>query len=83
MKGPFLFLTIILVPFSFFHLSARLGSVYYFNSMDRVESVLSQFDLSVRGFELSWIGLNPVLEAEVAEHEYFRFEKVLWWNDCL
>ena len=47
----FLCLTIILMSLSFFHLSARLGSIYYFSSIDRVESTLSQFDLSVRGFE--------------------------------
>ena len=83
----FLCLTIILMSLSFFHLSARLGSIYYFSSIDRVESTLSQFDLSVRGFELSWIGLNPVLEAEVAEHQYFRFEKVYieigFWESLL
>ena len=91
MKGLFrwlfLFLTLGLLSFSLIHLGARSLSTHYFSSIDRVNSIFSSLGISAENFVFSWVGLNPVLEIEVVEHQFFRLENVLieigFWDSLL
>ena len=83
----FLCLTLGLLSFSLIHLGARSLSTHYFSSIDRVNSIFSSIGVSAENMVFSWAGLNPVLEIEVAEHQFFRLENVLievgFWDSLL